>query len=593
MEAATSTTTRKRAAPAPRRDYAGIAATFEREVLEGRFPASRNLRAAVVRQANDITRAALRCPDKLDSFGFIFDPIEAGKWLLLTESLPWSEGPKRGEAIVWEPWQVWLLWTFFGWYDQVTREPRFNTASIWVAKGNGKSPLAAAVAAALLARDRTGGKLYSAATAQRQARIVLDHCREMLRLAPKVRERFKLEVRQHQVVGIGDPRCYEAVSREADTVEGARPECGVILDEVHVADRDLHENLQTAINKTAGARFIKISTAGLSMDPQDVGFQQYRRAVDILQGKVDDPRTFAVVIDADPELDAFSDAAIRQANPNLGVSVSLAGIQSAAKRAKEMPSERASYEVKHLNRYQASGRAFIDVRRWNALADPELVLDRSLTDDGWTLFVGLDLARTRDLTATVYVAMRVRADGKREYRVFSRRAYLPAKSVTLEHLPDAKVWGADGWLTLVEGSTMDYGVVKADIIDDAKSVGQPEAEVCVDEWSAAEVEKDLQHAGHVVVAVKQGARMQSEPMKSLEAAVIDGRLQHDGSPVMAMCIGNLIAESRPNDSIAPGRESEHRKIDLGVALINAMVRATVAEPSSRASVYSERGLISI
>jgi phage terminase large subunit-like protein len=579
MQAATVTTPAKRTAT--RRDYAGVVAAFELDVTEGRFPASRNFKAAIERQIRDLASPPV---------GFVFDPVEASKWVHLTEQLPWSEGPKRGQLIKWEPWQVWILFTFFGWYDETTRAPRFNTASIWEAKGNGKSPMAAAIAAALLARDKTGGKLYSAATAQRQARIVLDHAREMLKLAPKVRERFGLEVRQHTIVGKDDPRCYEAVSREADTVEGARPECGVILDEVHVADRDLHDNLQTAINKTDGARFIKISTAGLSMDPQDLGFQQYRRAVEILQRKVEDDRTFAVVIDADPELDPFSDLAIRQANPNLGISVSVAGIQAAAKRAKETPSERVSYETKHLNRYQAAGRAFLDLRQWIALG-ADITLDRALTDGGWRVFVGLDLARTRDLTAAVYCAMRVRSDGKREYRVFTRRAYLPSESITLQHLADARAWVDAGWLQLCPGPTMDYGAVKADILADCDRIGQPEAEVCVDEWSAAEVEKDLMNAGMTVVAVKQGARMQSEPMKALEAAVLEGRLTHDGSPVMQMCMGNLVAESRPNDSIAPGRENENKKIDLAVALINAFVRAYVAE--AEASVYSSRGLIAI
>jgi phage terminase large subunit-like protein len=574
---------RKRAAAAPLgRDYAAIAEQFVADVLAGKFPASRNFRAAIERQERDLATPPA---------GYVFDPGEATKWLRLTEQLPWSEGPKRGELIQWEPWQVWVLFTFFGWYDGVTREPRFNILDLWVAKGNGKSPLAAALAAALLARNRTGGKLYSAATAQRQARIVLDHAREMLRLAPAVRERFGLEVRQHCIIATSDPRIYEAVSREADTVEGIRPECGVVLDEVHVADRPLVENLTTAINKTAGGRFVRISTAGMSMDPQDVGFQLYRRSVDILSRKTEDVRTLAIVIDADPELDAFSDEAIRQANPNLEVSVSIAGVQAAAKRAREMPSERASYEVKHLNRYQASGRAFLDRRRWDALANPELALGPELTEEGWTLFVGVDLAKTRDLTAAVYVAVRFRDDGQREYRIFSRRAYLAEKSITLEHMPDAKLWVEAGWLALTPGATMDYGILKRDVIEDCERAGQPTAEVCVDEWSAAEVEKALDEAGHVVVAVKQGARMQSEPMKELEAATIDGRLEHDGSPVMATCIGNLIAENRPNNSICPGREDEHHKIDLAVGAINALVRASVADLSP--TIYSSRGLVSV
>lgn len=569
------------ASASPKRDYAAIAAQFERDVLSGAFTASRNFRAAIERQVRDIASPPT---------GYVFDAVEAEKWVRLTEQLPWSEGPKRGELIVWEPWQVWVFWVFFGWVDAVTRECRFNILSLWVAKGNGKSPMAAALAAALLARNKTGGKLYSAATAAKQARIVLDHAREMLRLAPKVRAKFGLEVRQHCIIGADDPREYTFISREADTVEGIRPECGVVLDEVHVADRDLVENLTTAINKTTGGRFLQISTAGMSMDPQDQGFRLYRRAVEILTQRTSDERIFAVVVDADPELEFYSEVAIRQANPNLGISVSLAGIHAAIARARKYPQERASVEVKHLNRYQTSGRAFLDRRLWDALAEPDLVLEREALS-GWTVFVGVDLSKSRDLTAAVYVAVRMREDGQREYRVFCRRVYLPEKSPTLEHLQDARLWEEDGWFALVPGRTINYATVTRDVVEDLERVDQPGAEVCVDEWSASQVEVSFAEAGCTVVEVKQTARMLSEPMKELEAAVVDERLRHDGSPVMAMAVGNMIAVSRGPDAIKPDREDEHQKIDPAAAMVNAMVRASVADLA--ANVYSDRGLISI
>ena len=79
--------------------------------------------------------------------------------------------------------------------------------------------------------------------------------------------------------------------------------------------------------------------------------------------------------------------------------------------------------------------------------------------------------------------------------------------------------------------------------------------------------------GATPVPIRQGAKTQSEPMKELEAAILDGRIEHDGSPLMAWCIGNLIGERDRNGNVAPGKENEHKKIDLAVALINALVRA--------------------
>ena len=63
-----------------------------------------------------------------------------------------------------------------------------------------------------------------------------------------------------------------------------------------------------------------------------------------------------------------------------------------------------------------------------------------------------------------------------------------------------------------------------------------------------------------------------------------GRLEHDGSPVMAMCIGNLVARADRNGNISPDRENEHKLNDSAVALINAMARACLVEPDAWASV---------
>ena len=62
-------------------------------------------------------------------------------------------------------------------------------------------------------------------------------------------------------------------------------------------------------------------------------------------------------------------------------------------------------------------------------------------------------------------------------------------------------------------------------------------------------------------------------MKELESAMLDGRIWHDGSPVTAMCIGNLMARTDRNGNIAPDRENEYKKIDVAVGIINGLVLA--------------------
>ena len=561
----------KKGARPKKRDFTAIAKSFEDDVLAGRFPASPIFVLAIKRQ-----RRELKKPPE----GFAFDAEEGDKACRLAEKFPFAgDGPRRGKPFELEAWQVWAVRTLFGWVDPVIGELRFREASIWLPKGNGKTPLAALIALIVLVRGKGGEQVYSAATTQDQARLVFDTAREMLNLdadnaalesRPSVINHFSLVVEEHRIKGGRDGRIYRPISSEHRSAEGIRPKL-VILDEVHVqANRKLYDNLKTAANKVDGSLLLGISTAGFDMTPAALGYQLYSRARDVLEGRIDSPTMFALIVEADRKLDPFDFETWRQANPNMGVSVSIAGLKSAMQTMKDTPSERASLEVKHLGWWQQSANAFLDVNRWAALADTTMSL-ADLDPDVWEVFVGLDLARTRDLCAAPVVASRSRDDGKREYRVFTRWTYLPDKSVTLKNTPELREWAKAGWLTLVPGETMTFRPLTAEIIELVDRF--PNVTAAVDDWMAGEVENDLMTGGVTVVSVRQGAKTQSEPMKELESAMLDGRIWHDGSPVTAMCIGNLMARTDRNGNIAPDRENEYKKIDVAVGIINGLVLA--------------------
>lgn len=566
---------------APKRDYTSIAERFEDAVLSGAFPAAPIFRAAIERQRRELASP----PD-----GFTFSASEGDKVCRRAERFPFAgDGPKRGTPFRLEPWEIWALRTLFGWIDAVTGFRRFREASIWVPKGNGKTPFAALIALCVLVVGNGGEQVYSAATTQDQARLVFDTARDMLRLdadaaavegRKSIVEHFGLEVEEHKIKGVGDGRIYKPISSEHRSAEGIRPTV-VILDEVHVqANRKLYDNLKTAANKVDGSLLLGISTAGFDMSPDALGWQLHSRARDILECRVESVTTFALIIEADRSLDPLDFETWRQANPNLGVSVSIAGLKAALETMRTTPSERPSLEVKHLGWWQQTAKAFLEVSRWNALANTDLRIEDLDPDDGWSLAVGVDLARTRDLTAAVPVAYRDREDGKKEYRVFTRWVWLPAASITVKQNPALKEWARSGWIHLLEdedgpAETMTFRPLVANIVELARRV--PGVTACVDDWMAGEVENALAEGGVQVIAVRQGAKTLSLPMKELEAAVLDGRLEHDGSPVAAMCIGNLQAKTDANDEIRPVRESEIKKIDVAVAIINALVVARSGE----------------
>lgn len=84
----------------------------------------------------------------------------------------------------------------------------------------------------------------------------------------------------------------------------------------------------------------------------------------------------------------------------------------------------------------------------------------------------------------------------------------------------------------------------------------------------------------------------SEPMKELEALVLQRRLHHDGNPAMRWMVSNVVCHRDAKDNIYPRKQRNENKIDGVVATIMALNRALLA-PEDPGSVYEERGILTL
>ena len=526
--------------------------------------------AAVRRQVADVARQG---PD----FPYVFEPAVGAKVCRFLELLPHVEGPLTGKPGLLQPWQVWAVLTAYSWTNRVSGYPRFRRLTLYMPKGQGKTFLGAGLALHTLATGTLGEKVFSAATTRDQAALSFQTARMMLNHSPDVREHFGLVVEQHRIHRPESGAQFKPVSSEANSVEGILP-AFILEDEIHAhKTRDLHDNLRSSAAKLPYSRQVVISTAGFDMSPQAIGYEVYTYARDILGGKVTDDSQFALIIEADRTLDPWEPATWRQANPNLGVSIDPVEVANEANEARQVASKQPSFFTKRLGWWVQSATSWMDLAAWDKCADPSL---RRETFDGEPAYIGIDLAQTRDLTAKATVFVSVGVDGQRTYSVFCA-AYLPEESVTLRDGNDTlRVWARDGLLDLVPGAAMDQRILFASLVEDMKR--NPGSEICYDPYAAAQLAIDLEAEGATCVQVRQGWVTQSGPMKELEAAVLSGRLKHDGNPLLRWAIGNVVCRVDRNGNIAPDREGDSRKIDPAVALINALVRAQISDGGSPA-----------
>ena len=75
-----------------------------------------------------------------------------------------------------------------------------------------------------------------------------------------------------------------------------------------------------------------------------------------------------------------------------------------------------------------------------------------------------------------------------------------------------------------------------------------------------------------MIEVRQGAKTLSNPMKQLEADLIDKKVNYNNNPILKWCLTNTAVKRDDNDNIRPVKGKQQRaRIDGTVSLIIAYV----------------------
>lgn len=76
--------------------------------------------------------------------------------------------------------------------------------------------------------------------------------------------------------------------------------------------------------------------------------------------------------------------------------------------------------------------------------------------------------------------------------------------------------------------------------------------------------------GIACVPVQQDAASLDWAARELERAVEEGRLRHDGHPVLRWCVANVRVEANSTGEIKPTKRRSRDRIDLAVASLFAL-----------------------
>ena len=475
---------------------------------------------------------------------------------------------------------MFILTTVFGWRRVGDYGRRFRRVYIEVPRGNGKSCLSSAVGLyCLLVDHEPGAEVYSFATTRDQAKIVFGDAKQMVVTNEALRNHFGLQPLANALYVPRTNSTFQAKSAEGSTLDGLNTHLAII-DELHAhKTRAVYDVVETSLGKRKNSLLWVITTAGF--DTAGICYEVRSMVTEVLEKKVADETQFGIIYGLDPGDDWTTLAALQKANPNWGVSVQPEMVVSLQQKAKQLPSAANNFMTKHLDVWCSAKSAWMNMVAWNQCADPGLQLEDF---EGRDCYMGLDLGSKSDLTAKVLLFPDVDPDGRQTYVAFCQ-CWAPRTAVENAVNSQYSGWEDEGWLQVTEGAMTDFNVIEESIREDLSRFNVKA--IAYDPWQMTQMATSLSDDGAPMVECRMTVQNLSDPMKTVEALVLDGRLHHDSNPCFTWMMGNVVAKLDAKDNIFPRKERPEQKIDGPVALIEAFFVAQNDDEAEGPSDFSE------
>jgi phage terminase large subunit-like protein len=540
---------------------------YIQDVLSGKILACKWVRLACQRQVDDLARA---------DWQYVFDEAKATRVCKFIEKFQHTKGEwaSKRQNLILEPWQCFIITTLFGWVNAETGKRRFRKAMIVVPRKNGKSAISAPIGLYMLAADgEHGSEIYCGATSEKQAWEVFRPAKVMASANPAFTKHFGVQVNASNINVMKTGSRFEPLIGKPG--DGSSPHMA-ILDEYHEHQTpDAHDTMLTGMGARSQPMMFIITTAG-----DNIAGPCYDEIVTnrrVLEKIVTGEDRFFIEYTIDADTDWKSPEALEMANPNIDVSVSREFLLTRQKEAIENARHQGVFLTKHCNVWVSSRSAYFNMEKWNACADSNLDLQDF---EGRDCYLALDLASKVDISAKILLFPL--ESGK--FAVFGTY-YLPEGTVERTANPHYRGWVNVGQMIATPGDMIDMDRIEEDILDDCRRFNV--REVVYDPFQATMLVSHLQNEGVMCVEYRNTVQMMSDPTKNLDGLVMSVKIVHDGDPVLAWMMSNVVCRTDQKDNVMPNKERAENKIDGAIALIMGLGRAMTGEGSTE-SVYEER-----
>lgn len=486
--------------------------------------------------------------------------------------------PTFGESCA--DWVFDFVRCIFGSYDADSGRRLITEFFLCIPKKNSKSTIAAGIMlTALVLNWRQSAEFAVLAPTVEVANNAYAPARDMVQKDDELDTLMHVQTHIKSITHRTSGAVLKVLAADSNTV-GGKKSVGTLVDELHLfgkvssAENMLREALGGLASRPEG--FVIYLTTQSDEPPAGVFLQKLQYARDVRDGKIIDPGFVPVIFEHPPEMVASGDCLkvenLAMVNPNLGYSVDKQFLEREFKKAESSgPESLRGFLAKHGNvelgmNLRSDRWAGADF--WEAQAKVKgLTLD-ALIARSEVIDIGIDGGGLDDLLGLAVIG---RDKVTREWLLWARGWAHPSVLERRKDIaPRLRDFAKDGDLGLVKTIGDDVTEI-AEICAVCEATGLLD-KIGVDPSGLGGILDALLQNGipeSKITGISQGWRL-TGAIKTAERKLAEGVMVHAGQPIMAWCAGNAKIEPRGNAVIITKQAAGSAKIDLLMAMFNAV-----------------------
>lgn len=511
---------------------------------------------------------------KSSSYPYIYRPEEAIPVVRFMEMLP---DPKSRKPMNLATFQKFIVGLLYGWRKKKDNTRRFRKAYISLSRKNGKSLIVAGIALYefLFGKNPVASRqVVAAANTKDQAGIVFRMLKSQLTALRSVSKEVKKRttVRRYDIEA-SDESTVKPLSSDADTLDGLDVLCGILDEYGEAKSTDIIEVLESSQSQQIEGLILMISTTTKNLNGP-MHSVEYPFVEKLLNGDAKADAYLALCWEMDSLTEVEDEENWIKSNPLFEIPEAYDSMMEHKRNSLDEYKDKADLSgwlTKEMNFWvQSSKDSFITKEAWDAIKAP-----KKYDIKGRKVYIGLDIARTSDMTAVSWV---IPIEEEKKLLMDSHGFVSTVGGIDYKTSIDKIPYRQYEQMGLISLSEHPEGIIEVEQmvqwVEDF--VNYNELQLIGIYYDPALANRAVDKLTRIyydkVIEVPQRINYLSAPTKNLRDLILKKEIMHNNNSLLTRAAHNAMLREH-NDAYAIDKDMNRNKIDAMDAIINAMTDA--------------------